>query len=410
VISVKKSIRFQLKSPEIILICLLTILLSLPAVIGLGWNNDDALQKMENRKMAQCPSFELLQNDPKKFINSFDAFLKDRIGFRHFANKIYRKIRYYVFKDAPLHNISIGKDGFVFLNSHRLDKPNFIFNLLCEQQVNPSRELIASMDQTFTNVSRYYKSRGYDVTIVAAPTNVALYPDKLPTRVDKKYRDACISYGTSDTLLFQLENKSQEHKQYKLHYPFRLFKEHRDEPYFFPKEKWHWTGRSTYLFARNLAYRTNVLKELKIDDPAVPELVSDDLLMFFGFERRIKALTYSYDTFHTRTEYPDWQYDLSNRGGLTRYSTSNALSNKRALLLGNSFGIELAPHLARIFKDLYYFNLNDIRKNEEALFFSKIAELTKPDHIYILFDDAGIVAAPKRLAAFTELLRQEAPQ
>lgn len=395
-----------MKLPEIILISLLTLLLSLPAVIGFGWNSGAALQKQENRKMAPWPPLELLHDEPKTFIKSFEAFLKDRVGFRHFANTLYRKIRYYIFKDAPLHNISIGKDGFVFMNSHRIDKPNFVFDLLCIQQVNPSKELFSSMDQSFTNASHYYTTRGYNTTILAAPTNIAIYPDKLPLRVDRKYRDSCMSYSEENGLIFQLGRRGQDTGDYKLYYPYKQFKSHRDEPYFFPKEKWHWTGRSTYLFARDLAYHTGVLKELKTDDPAVPDFVSDDLRMFFGFERRIKALTYRYERFNTRKEIPDWQFALSRNGGLAHYSTNNALSNKRALLLGNSFGIELAPHLARIFQDFYYFNLNKIQKNEEENFFRTITEHTRPDYIYILFDDAGIVAAPKRLAAFS-ILDQE---
>lgn len=113
-------------------------------------------------------------------------------------------MRYYIFRDAPLRNITMGKDGFVFMNSHRLDRPDFVFNLLCGQQVAPVPELVTSMYQTFERVSRYYSSKGYDVTFLAAPTNVAIYPDKLPPEVEQKYRDACNAYGKRDTLLFQL--------------------------------------------------------------------------------------------------------------------------------------------------------------------------------------------------------------
>lgn len=124
---------------------------------------------------------------------------------------------------------------------------------------------------------------------------------------------------------------------------------------------------------------------------------------FFGFSRTIKAYSYPYKTFETKRDWPPWQFGLSGRGGLLHYRTNHALSDKCCLLIGNSFGIELAPHLATAFRDLYYFNLNVLEKKDEELFFSRITNSIKPDRIYILFDDAGIIAAPQRLAAFSRL-------
>lgn len=406
----RKNVTIQFAGREIVLITLLIGLLSLPAIIGFFWSNSSETRRQENRTSTPFPPLNQVRKNPKAFIVSLDAFLNDRIGFRHYANTLYRKVKYYVFHDPPSSNINIGKDGLVFMNSHRLDRINFVFNLLCEQQVDATLDLTNAMDTTLTAVSRFYEGQGYSVTIAAAPTNIAIYPDKLPREVDQKYRDACNSYGPRNGLLFQLADKGRMSGAYRIYYPYELFRKHRDEPYFYPKEKWHWTGKSAYLYARDLAYQTGIMDTLQLDDPAKVDVVDDDLWMFFGFSRKIKAYRYDYEKFHTTIEAPMWQFSMTSQGGLVHYQTPNALTSKRGLLLANSFGLDLAPHLASVFKDLYYFNLNVIEQSDEEVTFSNIAKHTNPDHIYVLFDDAGVIAAPDRLAAFVRLLAKQKEQ
>lgn len=389
--------------PARLLIALLFCLLSLPAAIGFVRNEAASLQKLENRRMAALPTLVVFREDPAMYIKALDSYLKDHVGLRRKANELYRKLRYYVLKDPPLANVSIGQDGFVFMNSHRVEEPNFIFKLLCEQQVNPTAKLFEEMDRTFASASGYYADRGYKVTFAAAPTNVALYPDKLPLAVEKHYRDACRAYPTSDHLLARMDRLGKSDGRYTIYYPLALFQAHRDEPYFYPKEKWHWTGRSAFLFARDLLVQSGMVDTLKVDDPAVVGTVGDDLGMFFGFSRNVQALTYPYANFETTVVKPPWTKTLVKNGGLLHFTTRNSLSGKRALLMSNSFGIDLAPHLAKGFSELYFFNLNHVKPEEEERFFAGIVEKTRPDHIYILFDDAGIIAAPQRLGAFVKL-------
>ena len=242
-----------------------------------------------------------------------------------------------------------------------------------------------------------------------APTNVAVYPDKLPAKVERKYRDSCRAYPTADHLISRLQRLGREHDRYRLYYPLELFRAHRDEPYFYPKETWHWSGRSAFLFARDLLRASGVVDRLLLDEPTEVDQIGDDLGMFFGFGRTVRARTYPYAGFRTERDQPDWILELCKQGkALWRYRTENALSTKRGLLLSNSFGIELAPHLARGFKEFHFFNLNHLKPDEEHEFFRRIVDFTRPDHIYVLFDDAGSIAAPQRLGAFVQLERERA--
>ena len=175
----------SLRWPARLLILLLVVLLSLPAAIGLLGRDIALLQNLENRRMSPLPPLSLFRESPPQYIEALDSFLKDRVGFRRDANALYRKMRFYLLKDPPAPNISIGRDGFVFMNSHKVDEPNFVFDLLCLQQTEPKPQLVEDMDRTFADLSRYYRGRGFPVTIALAPTNVAVYPDKLPAKVER---------------------------------------------------------------------------------------------------------------------------------------------------------------------------------------------------------------------------------
>ena len=397
----------SLRWPARLLILLLVVLLSLPAAIGLLGRDIALLQNLENRRMSPLPPLSLFRESPPQYIEALDSFLKDRVGFRRDANALYRKMRFYLLKDPPAPNISIGRDGFVFMNSHKVNEPNIIFDLLCLQQTEPKPQLVADMDRTFADLSRYYRGRGFPVTIALAPTNVAVYPDKLPAKVERKYRDSCRAYPTADHLISRLQRLGREHDRYRLYYPLELFRAHRDEPYFYPKETWHWSGRSAFLFARDLLRASGVVDRLLLDEPTEVDQIGHDLGMFFGFGRTVRARTYPYAGFRTERDQPDWILELCKQGkALWRYRTENALSDKRGLLISNSFGIELTPHLARGFKEFHFFNLNHLKPDEELEFFRRIVDFTRPDHIYVLFDDAGSIAAPQRLAAFAQLVRE----
>jgi hypothetical protein len=364
------------------------------------------LQKLENREMQVCPSIDLLRDSPASYIKQLDACVKDRIGFRRLANATYRRMRFYVFRDPPLANISVGAGGHVFMNSHRLDQPRLVLHNLCEIQLHPNPKLVTEMDTLFTAMTSYYQPQGPHVTIAAVPTTYSLYAQYLPVRIGKGLRDACRAYPTSDSLLSQLARRSTEEKHYDLYYPLDLFRTRSKDPLFYPENRFHWSGESAFLFARSLLMHSGAVDKPYLDDPSQVQIVEDDLSMFFGFARTIKARTYAYKEFTTVVDVPDWAQDLSKNGGLHQYTTRGALSDYRGLLIANSFGIELSQHLAKGFTTFFYYNLNHIPKeNEEELrFFREIVKKTKPDFLYFVLDDAGIIAAPERLGSIAQLL------
>ena len=395
--------KFQMYGHTPIFIALLVLFLSIPAVVGLILKNQATMKNLENRNMTVFPPYRLFKEKPADYIKGVDDYVKDHVGFRQEANEAYRKLRYYVFKDPPLQNITIGKDGHVFLQSFQVTKKDTVYQVLCEDQSAPTPQLTDSVNNILSHASHYYASRGYKTIFALVPSTPVIYPDKLPLNVDKKYRDACLAYGKNDNLLKQLLRRSAAERKYTLFYPYELFYQHKNEPYFFPKERYHWTGKSTYLFTRTLLKDTGVTETLQLNDPSKVAQVKDDLATFFGFNRPIMGYDYPYANRPTKMQDLEWLSQYSKYGTLIHYTTENSLTQKKALLLGNSFTIDFAPHLARAFHEMDYVNLNVIQQNEIEEVFAKLPEHLHPDYIFFVYDDTHTGELPKSLAAFQKL-------
>jgi hypothetical protein len=74
-------------------------------------------------------------------------------------------------------------------------------------------------------------------------------------------------------------------------------------------------------------------------------------------------------------------------------------SGRSALLLSNSFGAFVAPHLAPGFKSLTHVNLNALQEAEAEVFLQQLMERVKPDDVIVLFHDGGIPSVPLLMLA-----------
>lgn len=341
-------------------------------------------------------------------IKACEAHFKDTAGFRLQANELYRRLRFHIFRDPPLPNVTIGGNGHVFLNSPVPTSPYTYFDSLCVRQGAPSPELIRQLDETLSAATRFFRRRGAEVVFAVAPSTLALYPDRLPRAVPALYRKTCSEYPTSDHLLARLERQSAAAGGYSIFYPYDLFAAHKEEAGFYPRERYHWEGKSVYLFARHLVHAVGAVDALVLDDPATPAPVEDDIAMFFGFSRHIDGYAYAYagkPSLHQKRE--DWIRNHTANGMLIRADTSASLSDKHALLIAKSFGVALMPHLARCFRMTHYLDLNFITDEEKPAAFSAIGERLRQDYVFFVFDDQSMVYLPSVLAAFAGLNEKE---
>lgn len=407
-----KTSAFRFHGRTLLLILVVASLLALPAAIGWIRGNAPSTRELENRNMAALPGLQLLRENAPAYIKQMDAHLKDRIGLRHQANALYRKLRYFIFHDPPLANVTIGRNGHTFLNAPRPTTPYAFFESLCLRQGSPSPKEVQTLSSALGRISGYLQRQGIETTFAIAPSTLSLYAETLPLRVPPAYRRACLAYPEQDHLLARLQRQGEASGHYRLFYPYELFARHRGEEGFYPKERYHWEGKSVYLFARHLAQASGAVAAPKLDDPAQLGTVPDDIATFFGFARTVTGYTYAYGDQASTVQPVPWIGEFSQQGQLTLSTTENSLHPGTALLIANSFGIALAPHLARCFEQLYFLDLNLLQINEQRPVFAALIERTRPDYVFFVFDDVNVVHIPQRLAGFIqleELTRQKTP-
>lgn len=396
--------RFRLHGQASLVIALVVCLLSVPAIIGWERSNARATRELENRNMAAMPELLLLRKNAPEYIKAMDAYLKDTVGFRIQANALYRKLRYFVFRDPPMPNITIGRDGHVFLNSPRPTSPYAFFESLCVRQGDPSLKELDLLDSVMARISTYLQGQGIQATFAIAPSTLSLYADKLPLQVSPLYRKACLAYPEQDHLLARLQRQGMASRRYQLFYPYDLFAAHKDEKGFYPKERYHWEGKSAYLFARHLTLASGAIDTLIADDAAELSVVPDDITTFFGFARTIKAYVYPYaGQMIIKMDPQRWLKEFSAQVRLNHIKAESSLSSKSVLMIANSFGLSLAPHLARCFEHVYFLDLNSIQEHEQRAVFAALIKRIRPDYVFFVFDDVNFVQIPSRLAGFMEL-------
>ena len=241
------------------------------------------------------------------------------------------------------------------------------------------------------NIGHWIEANGATLTFAFVPSKIMLYPDKLPATVPATLRQACVELAPESILASRLTQQPAG-APYASYYPLALMRASRDVESFYPPGNFHANSRINHLYAQGL------LKTLNIDPgssySAHEKLanISGDLTSM-GFIRTVSAWTYNYPEYKIRRtrKSPEWVMDFFPKvTDLSVFATAQPASNRKAVLLSDSFGAFMAPHLAPGFKRLLHININSISKAEAEPLISAIMARFKPDDIIYLKHDAGL--------------------
>ncbi len=367
-----------------------SVLLATPAVVGLFYDAE-MRSSFERRTLSEFPASAETES-LRAYFTQLDAYLNDHFGFAVEMNQLFRKIRYYVFQDDPTPNTTKGKDGFVFLNSHHRGQRYGAFMHSCQGNKDRAEERAASWSKTI----KWHENRGYNVVLAVAPSKPVLYPDKLPHTVPQTIRAACAKYRHVENQMRQLQ-ESAAAEGWKLYYPFEQMYSLRNDETYYPKENFHWRGKSTHLFAKGLFQVLGI--EVPPDHSAKPYLrqVPADMVGSLGFKRTITITDYNYDSygireFHNRPKLVNKYYERAR--DFHKITSKNPLSQRTALLLSNSFGRNLAKHLAPGYARVIHVNTNHLQQEERKRFFTEFVDQIAPDDIIFVVHDAETRAGP----------------
>jgi len=375
-------------------IALLALLLMLPALAAF-FTDHDARSLWEKRQLTTW-STVVDAESAKQFFSGLEDYLDDHIGFALELNRSYRQVQFYLFGDSPVANVDIGEDGFVFLNAQPIDKPFSQITKLCmprPRQVDITQKAIEQLAAVVTG-------RQINMTFAVVPSKLLLYADRLPNTVPKSIREACINLDPQDSLPGQLVRRAVN-VSYRVYYPIEHMLELRDEDAFYPPQNFHANSRINHEFGRGLLQQLGIEPGTKYSDGAYLAEVKADITML-GFTRSINTWRYPYQDYKVKKmlRKPEWvsQYYAKARD-FSMYSTSNPASERTAVVLSNSFGAYIAPHLAPGFKTTYHINLLTLAEDETVPFFEALLARTQPTDVIYLVHDGALPNQPlQRLA------------
>jgi len=365
-------------------IIILALILMIPALAAF-FTDHEARSSWENRPLASWSSVREAES-AKQLFSSLEDYLDDHIGFALALNRIYRQVQFYLFADSPIANVNLGEDDFVFLNAHGVNHPYAQLVQLCEPrpyQVTRSKKAIETLAHVLAE-------RQIRMTFAVVPSKPVLYPDRLPDTVPRHIREACLGLNPEDNIPGQLVQRLRA-APLQVYYPVETMIALRDEKEFYPPQNFHANSMINHVFAQGLLLELGIEPGNQYSDGAHLTKIKADMTML-GFEREATAWSYPYFAYQVEKQFqePQWVLKTYERAqDFFTYTTGNPASGRTAILLSNSFGAYIAPHLAPGFKTLYHINLVNLRAGEARPFFEDLIAKTRPTEvIYLLHDGA----------------------
>jgi hypothetical protein len=371
---------------NVIFICLFAVALGAPMLRHfLAPQNEPALD--ENRTLAQRPALPHSWREWIELPASTDAYLNDHFGFRQTLVGWQNRLRFHVLHEADSSQITLGKDGVIFLNSHVAAQPLSMINFLCGKDVSQAmRDNLADQIAEFTQNSDSINPHSL---LVFVPTKPILYPDKLPNWM----REQCARHtATVPSVLAALNAKSVAPAR--VVYPFDFMSALKDRLLVYPKENFHWDGNGPQPVAEHIASqyfgipRTSVLA---MRDEVKPS----DLQRFFpGIGLPISVSTPAYlDSGVSACAggacFPELGGIAQKLGDVSRFQRANP-RGPRLLLISDSFGAGIAGYFSESFGEVWHISIN----NFNSLSAAEIQKLRdemygkyQPDKVLYLFHD-----------------------
>ncbi len=174
----------QYKSISLIIILLFCASIFIPFLVGI-WENDQAISKLEKRKLAQLPEFPKTIADINKFPQLFDKYYADHFGLRYLFTEYYKLVKYNI-SDSPSRDVTIGKNGWLFLGSTKRSYNRYGDPIGDFRNINLfSQPELIRFAKYMVNINNWLNEKGIKYIFVIAPNKHTIYFDQLPDYIFK---------------------------------------------------------------------------------------------------------------------------------------------------------------------------------------------------------------------------------
>lgn len=211
------------KLDDIVVTLLFTTVIFASLFIGIVEKDKD-VSTIEKRTLSKFPIIGWNTTDIKKFPKLFDSYYSDHFGFRDELIKYYKIFKFGI-GDSPSNDVTIGKDGWLFLGSIKkgYNKYNDPFGDVRNANKYSYNQLKA-FGKYMTVLKSWLNERGIEYVFVIAPNKHTVYFDKLPVYISKvnvqSSTDQLVGYLKSHTSVSVVDLRKIliENKEKQLYY------------------------------------------------------------------------------------------------------------------------------------------------------------------------------------------------
>ncbi|MCW6509735.1 hypothetical protein [Lichenifustis flavocetrariae] len=355
--------------------------------IGIYWQDRGYLEQFHNRTLTAIPQSSLFWSDPAQYSSQVQKWLSDRIfpivGVSHFQKAFLLD----VLNTAPQRRVTMGADGFIFLNGSDDDHLNNIFENVCIHA--HSEEVDAAFQNSLPAISSFAQARQIPIDVIVVPTLETLYGDRLPLSVPPRYRRACSDRARGSSPLSRIEAPANM----RYVYPVAQMRAARDDGAFFPKANWHADGLSLKVvrdaYLRALGISGDVPEKLDLTrKPA-------ELLLSYGITRYRPV--YQISNANVRSDEQAAKAlaaDISSLFDTPRivthvFENSKAIDPDRLLLVSDSFGDLGAKVFAGGFSKLIHVTSNDMKSQTIGELLTRVKQRFPYDRVAFLIQEGN---------------------
>ena len=367
-----------------IAVCCLCLLVP---VLGLRLQDESTLEQLHYHTLSKWPNPRDLPVNPAGYFSQARNWLAERAYPIIAASRLSNKILYYVFDTSPQPRITLGKDGFLFVNGHSDDTVNESFDNLCIKAHSPSAS--QHLQKSFASLAKFAGERGIAVDVVIVPTTPTLYGDYLPASVPPNYLSECRQRSGGDSPLLRIPKPAGM----TFVYPFLQMKAARDDEAFYPKGNFHASGMSLKV-ARD-AYLDAIGAQGRVDDRLDRGFAPSEILAGYGITAQLPS--YFVLNEHVRRDLERQAVlakavgDLYPHPGFAAnyYVNSKPLLPDSVLMVSDSFGDRASEVFAGAFASTFQV-ASSLPKERLRELIERVSQLEHTSRLILLVQEGGV--------------------
>ena len=278
--------------------------------------------------------------------------------------------------------ITIGKNGFIFFNSHSSKKPNALIKSVCGI-TSLSKKFLVKSKTYLSDFVNYTRSFGIQAHIAIIPTKTRIYPEYLPTLENQWCQSTENTWR--DSFLEALSNHI-------VYYPLKLMRNLKSSIQVYLPKYFHWQGQTPNLVAIDIIENLWGLN-LQFDiSPRKLNIKTDLRLLLKGLHFYDES--YFFDYAKKGVVSCSGAYCLK---GIKKYYENPILNtfkrkgnDLKLVLISDSFGKHIAADFSLGFADVIHIDANNLKPEEQFGLYKWIVTDIKPTHLLYLFHDGGL--------------------